>query len=384
MKTRMSFFARALLVLAAIAMLALIAVRLLFGGGRRLEDRTAAPLLPGSVLQVVVNLDYPPGNIAVSKTGRVFFTLHPDGDPPAKVMELVDGKPVPYPDPDIQHSRSGKPYFQTPLALRIDRQNRLWVLDYARYGFGQPRLLAFDLDKNELVDWYDFPSDVAGLLSMLNDFQVSPSGDEIYIAESSPFRQTPALIVYDTVHKTSRRLLSAHPSLRPQDYIIQAPDRDMVIFGLYNMRIGVDSIALDKNGDWLYYGPVNGDRLYRIATADLENPSLDRQALEHEIEDFGPKTLSDGLTADLDGNIYLSDMEHSAILTLDEDGRLMTLVKDSRLRWPDGFSFGPDGWLYVTCSSLQDVLFVGRAHMQAHAPYQIFRFKPGHAGVPGH
>lgn len=380
----MRFLARALLVLAALAMLALIAVRLLFGGGHRLEDRTAAPLLPGSVLQVVVNLDYPPGNIAVSKTGRVFFTLHPDGDPPAKVMELVDGKPVPYPDRDIQHSRSGKPYFQTPLALRIDSQNRLWVLDYARYGFGQPRLLAFDLDKNELVDWYDFPSNVAGLLSMLNDFQVSPSGDEIYIAESSPFRQTPALIVYDTVHKTSRRLLSAHPSLRPQDYVIQAPNRDMVIFGLYNMRIGVDSIALDKNGEWLYYGPVNGDRLYRIATADLDNPSLDRQALEHDIEDFGPKTLSDGLTADLDGNIYISDMEHSAILTLDQDGKLMTLVKDSRLRWPDGFSFGPDGWLYVTCSSLQDVLFVGGAHMRAHAPYQIFRFKPGHAGVPGH
>ena len=61
------------------------------GGGRRLEDRTGAPRLPGSVLEKVVDLDYPPGNIAVSRTGRVFFTLHPDGEPPAEVMELVDG-----------------------------------------------------------------------------------------------------------------------------------------------------------------------------------------------------------------------------------------------------------------------------------------------------
>ena len=50
---------------------------------------------------------------------------------------------------------------------------------------------------------------------------------------------------------------------------------------------------------------------------------------------------------------------------------------------PYGFSFGPDGWLYVTCSSLQHVLFISKDHMRAHAPYQIFRFKPGPQGVPG-
>ena len=77
-------------------------------------------------------------------------------------------------------------------------------------------------------------------------------------------------------------------------------------------------------------------------------------------------------------------MEHSAVAHASgPDRKLTTLVKDARLRWPDGFSFGPDGWLYVTCSSLQDVLFVSAAHMRAHAPYQIFRFKPGPAAVPG-
>ena len=60
------------------------------------------------------------------------------------------------------------------------------------------------------------------------------------------------------------------------------------------------------------------------------------------------------------------------------------MVKDPSLRWPDGFSFGPDGWLYVTCSALHDVLFVSEQHMRKHAPFQIFRFKPGPLGVPGH
>ena len=41
---------------------------------------------------------------------------------------------------------------------------------------------------------YDFPRDIAGFLSMLNDFQVDPAGETIYIAETSPFLQSPALI----------------------------------------------------------------------------------------------------------------------------------------------------------------------------------------------
>lgn len=102
------------------------------------------------------------------------------------------------------------------------------------------------------------------------------------------------------------------------------------------------------------------------------------------MEDFGPKTLSDGLTMDVEDNIYISDMEHSAILTLGPDRKLKTLLKDTRLRWPDGFSFGPDGWLYITCSSLHHVLFKSATRMRANAPYQIFRFKPGPSGFPGH
>lgn len=375
--------ARTLAIVGAILVVAVVAIRLTLGGGKRLEDRSAAPTLPASALQVVVDLDYPPGNIAVSPSGRVFFTLHPDGNPPAKVVELVDGKPVPYPNEAFQHPERGTPHFRSVLSLRVDRQGRLWTLDYANYGMGQPRLLAFDLDSNRLVQQYDFPSSVAGFLSMLNDFQIDPAGEKIYIAESSPIRQRPAIIVYDTVKQTSRRLLDGDPSVRAGDFIIQTPERDMTIYGIATLRIGVDSIALDKRGEWLYYGAVTGDRMYRVATKDLNDTSLSPAALSAKVEDFAAKTLSDGLTMDERDNIYISDMEHSAILMLGPDRKLTTLIKDSRLRWPDGFSFGPDGWLYVTCSSLQHVLFVSSAHLRAHAPYQIFRFKPGPRGVPG-
>jgi sugar lactone lactonase YvrE len=370
---------------AVVAVVALVA-RSQLGGGARLEDRTTAPELPPSALEKVADLDLPPGNVAVSADGRVFFTYHPDASPPVKVAELVAGKPTPYPDAAFQEPRTDDaalPHFQSPLALRIDRQNRLWVLDYADYARGQPRLLAFDLATNELVQTHDFPSHVAPFLSMLNDFQVDPTGTRIYIAEASPILRRPALVLYDVARKTSRRVLHEHASLEAEPYVLQAPGRDMVLFGVYDLRVPVDSIALDTRGEWLYYGPLSGATMYRVATRDLDDEALSDEELGRRVEAYGPKPISDGLTMDVEDNLYVSDPEHSAVLILTPERKLRTLVKEPRLRWPDGFSFGPDGWLYVTASSLQDVLFVSAAHVREHAPYQIFRFKPGPQGVPG-
>ena len=344
----------------------------------RLEDRTTTPLLPTSVLELVATLDHPPGNVAVSRTGRVVFSLHPTGAPTLKVAELVDGRPVPYPDAAHQAE------FKSVLAVRIDAQDRLWLLDYASYGWGQPRLTAYDLATNTEVHSYDFPSNVAGFLSMVNDFQVDPSGDAIYIAETSPIRQRPALLVYDVRAQTSRRVLDGDRSVRAMAYVTQTPEREIAVLGLFPVRIGVDSITLDARGEWLYYGPFTGDRLYRIRTADLRNPSLDAAALGARVEDHAPKTISDGLSIDLADTVYITDPEHSAILTVGADRTLHTLVKDPRLRWPDGLSFGPDGWLYVTCSALQDVMLRSASAVREHAPYQVYRFRPGAAGVPGH
>ncbi len=354
------------------------------GGGRRLEDRTTAPELPASALEVVADLDYPPGNVAVSRGGRIFLTLHPDGDPPLELAELVNGRPVPFPSAEFQRAEKGTPHFQSLLSVRIDPQGRLWTLDFARYARGQPRILAFDPESRQLVHQYDFPSEVAGFLSMLNDFQVDPRDGKIYIADASPIRQKPALVVYDPATRSSRRVLEGDVSVRPQDLVTRAPGRDMVLFGFYTLRIGVDSITLDDRGEWLYYGPFSGDRLYRVATRDLNDASLSPGALAAKVEDFAAKTISDGLSIDQADGVFLSDPEHSAILRLGPDRRLVTLLKDPRLRWPDGFSWGPDGWLYVTCSSLQHVIFKSARHIREHAPYQVFRFRPGTAGVPGH
>ena len=101
------------------------------------------------------------------------------------------------------------------------------------------------------------------------------------------------------------------------------------------------------------------------------------------MEDFGPKPQSDGITVDLEGNVYITDVEHGAVALLGQDRKLRTLLRDDRFRWLDGMSFGPDGWLYVTDSALQEVMLKSRSHIRSKAPYFIWRFRPGHEGLPG-
>ena len=83
------------------------------------------------------------------------------------------------------------------------------------------------------------------------------------------------------------------------------------------------------------------------------------------------------------GRIYITDVEHGAILSLGPDKNLRTLIKDPRLRWPDGLSFGPDHWLYISDSALQDVMFKSKRYIRSKAPHYIFKLKPGPPGIAG-
>jgi sugar lactone lactonase YvrE len=115
----------------------------------------------------------------------------------------------------------------------------------------------------------------------------------------------------------------------------------------------------------------------------LADGELSPADLAAKVETLGKKPLSDGLSADLSGNVYITDVERGAVLRLAPGGQLSTIVRSPRIRWADGLSFGPDGWLYLADSALPDVLLRSRQHIQAHGPYNVYRFRPGTTGVPG-
>ena len=348
------------------------------GGGAAYPDLTASPQLSASALEEVLAYPEPIGNVAVSSTGRVFFTVHPESRPTGnKLLEYVDGASIPYPSLSQQAD-----LFDTPIGLVIDRYDRLWVIDHGNHGMRSPHIVAIDLVIGDVIRNQPLDETIAPAGSFLQDLQVSADGKTIVIADASFWRKSPALIVYDIETGDVRRVLEDHPSVSAENYLIRTNDTKMQFMGgMFTLRGGVDGIALGP--EWLYYGAISGSGLYRIQLEDLRNSSLPESQLATRLERYSDKPLSDGFSLDLAGNVYVTDVEHSAIFKVGLDRKPSTLIQSRRIRWPDALSFGPDGYLYVADSALPELILKSSEHIDANGPYRIFRFQPGEEGTPG-
>jgi len=367
-----------LLFLLILAVTIAIAARLRYGGGEPYPDITGPPQITDAALEEVLDYPEPIGNVAVTRSGRVFFTVHPESRPKGnKLLEYVDGAAVPYPSIEQQGE-----LFDTVLGVVVDRYDRLWTIDHGNHGMRSARLLAFDLDTGAVLLDNHLPADIAPAGSFLQDLQVSADGQTVVFADASFWRKSPAIIVYDIETATARRVLERDSSVSAEHYIIDNNGHDMLFLGgLVALRGGVDGIALGP--EWLYFGALSGSQLYRVRLRDLRNEELPAAQLAKRVEAYSAKPLSDGLSIDNDGTVYVTDVEHSAIFTVAADRQPQTLLRSAKIRWADALSFGPDGWLYVADSALSDVILRPAEHIREQAPYRIFRFRPGAEGAPG-
>lgn len=219
------------------------------------------PMITESDIEVVAELPLPPGNLAVSSSGRIFFNFHPEFSPsPTKVAELINTESWrPYPSDDFQKK------IITVLSIRI-HNDILWLLDFAQHGLlGKPKLFGFRLSTDELIAEHIFDSSVAGIGSMLNDFQIDPSGKYIYIADTSIVGASPAIILYSIENGNSFRILNKHTSLFGNSLFLNVSDK-VTKFGPFGFKIHVDSIALSRDGKNLFFGAVTSPNLYTIPT----------------------------------------------------------------------------------------------------------------------
>lgn len=345
----------------------------LYGGGERFPDRTTLAQLAPDALEVVAELAEPPGNIAVSSTGRIFITVHPESKPEGhKLLELVDGKAVPFPR---RAESAAQLTLNTPLGLRIDGQDRLWILDHGDHGRENPALTAIDIKSESIVHNAGFDAEAAPWGSFLQDFVIDPRDGTIFIADAGIIRRSPGLIIYNPQTQRARRFLEGDDSVMPQDYKVFTASGPADRFGgLVTLKAGVDSIAIDDAGEWLYYGAMNHGSLYRVKTSDVKEglPEVD---LRQYRQIYAAKVLSDGIVFGADGVVYLSDIEHGAISVIGPNRRLSTLIRSPRLRWPDGLSIGPGAYLYLTDSDLANVVFRSKEQIRRGAPYRVFRIK---------
>lgn len=370
---------RLLVVLLGLVAVLAVVLYARYGGGEPYPNLTGTPTFDESALEVVVTSPEPIGNLAVSGDGRVFYTIHPESRPSgAKLLEWVDGAPKPFPSEDMQS------LFETPLGVAIDRQNRLWTIDHGNHGIGAARLLAFDLGSGEVVHDHVFPSAIAELGSFLQDLQVDSTGKHVFIADVSFWRKNPGLVIYDVEQKRARRVLESDPSVVAQDWLIRNPTKEMKFFGgLVVLKPGVDGIAISRDDRWIWYGAMTHDTMYRVKVQDLLDESMSAGALSARVQAVGKKPLNDGLSTDVEGSVLITDVEHGAVIQMTPKGDLTTLVRSRRIRWADALSFGPGGWLYVADSAIPDQMLRSKSHIEANAPYHIFRFKPTIGGVPG-
>jgi sugar lactone lactonase YvrE len=348
------------------------------GGGDPYPDLSTAPVLSGEQLEVVLSYPEPIGNVAVSRNGRIFFTVHPESRPKGnRLLEYIEGAAVPFPDLTTQLE-----LFDAPLGVVIDQFDQLWTIDHGNHGLRVPRLLAFDLRDGSIVHDRRFDASVAPAGSFLQDLQVSADGQTIVISDTSFWRKSPALIVYDVESGNARRVFEGHHSVSAEPFVITSEGRQMSFMGgMLSFRGGVDGVALGP--EWLYFGALNGSGLYRIRLSDLRDMSLPDAQLRNRVERYSDKPLSAGFSVDRAGNVYVTDVEHNAIFVVGSDRVAKTLIGAGALRWPEALSFGPNGWLYVADSALSEVVFRSKDHIEANGPYRIFRFRPGTDGVPG-
>lgn len=350
-----------------------------------------------TVLQQAAQFEHQVTGVTVSERGRIFVNFPRwTEDAPVSVAEVMkDGSLRPYPNDQWNAWRNVRrdeldpsDHWVCVQSVVADGRGSVWVVDPAAPAVdglvpGGPKLVRIDLATDRVAQVIRFGQDVAIPGSYLNDVRFSRDGRYAYLTDAG---QRGALVVVDLASGKARRVLDGHPSTQPEKGVVvrtdgkplRYPDGRPVLFA-------ADSIALSSDGAWLYWKALTGTTLYRIRTAALAR-GLAGEDVASQVQPYGKVGPTDGLWIDRrtgtgGDTLYLTSIEDNAVKARDlgqgPGGGLRTVVQDPRLRWPDTFSQGPDGSLYVTTSRIQDSAFFNRDAPLA-LPTQLWRLRrPG-------
>jgi sugar lactone lactonase YvrE len=309
--------------------------------------------------------------LSMSENGRLFVN-YPRWSPEIEhsVAEIKKKQPVPFPNKKWNTwdtTMNPKNHFICVQSVFIDDNNNLWVLDPANPMFkgvvnGGAKLLQFNIDSKKLIQRFVFNKETVKSNSYLNDVRIDEDRGFAYITDSNDG----AIVVVNTNTGESRRLLDDHFSTRPELPLV-INGKPWTNAGGDMQFIASDGIALDNEDEYLYYHALNGLSLYRIHTKYLRDNQYSNKEIAQNVEFVARTGATDGMIAGPDNTIYHTNVEKSAIIGYRPDNKIKTIVKDSRIKWPDTFTFGPDNALYFTTSQI---------HISnPQSPYKIFKIE---------
>lgn len=320
--------------------------------------------------------------VAVAKGGRLFVNYPYWLDIHSySVVEVKDGKPVPYPNAEwnsFKKGEDGQNKFVCVQSVVTDDKGYLWVVDAAGIGLDKVyqhsnKVVKINLKDNTIERIYRFPEAVAGENVYLNDIRVDNVNGYAYLTSSSHG----GIIILNTKTGDSRFVLGNSPSvLSDPDYHFSPLGTELKKADGSLLKVNSDGIALTPDNQWVYYKPLTDNRLYRIKTDLLKDFTSSEDLLNKNVEDVGRFTTTDGMIFDQSGNLYIGDLEQSSIIKITPDLKMYTLVKDhEKLIWPDSYSISDDGYLYISNSQIQHMPWFYNGKDQFKKPFKIFRIK---------
>ncbi|QLG12724.1 hypothetical protein HLB42_17520 (plasmid) [Deinococcus sp. D7000] len=269
--------------------------------------------------------------------------------------------------------------------LRTDTQGRVWLLDMGSRSGLTPKFVVWDCAANALSQIIRLPSSVLNEHSEPNDFVIDERHGAVYIADEGAGNggdgSRGALIVVDTKTGRARRRLEGRPGILAEDCPIVMDGREVTeaVGGgeRRGMRVGVDGIAMDHRDEWVYYGPLTGQSIWRLRTRDLLDESLDDDELQRRAERYADRPNTGGMWMDAADNLYLTEIGGYSIGCIDPATRSYrrVLTRDE-LYWPDDVIPGPDDALYVVVSQLPTAPPLNEGQRQPSFPFLVVRFWP--------
>ncbi|WP_398466612.1 L-dopachrome tautomerase-related protein [Tardiphaga sp.] len=354
-------------------------------------ERLVAPLTgqQDKRLQVVATFDHQVTGVTVAPDGRIFVNFPRwSEDTPVSVAELLlDGSTRPYPDELWNSWRneriselSASEHFVCVQSVFADHRGSLWVVDPAAPNAEKtvkdgPKIVQIDLQTNKVKRIFPIGIQTAGPASYLNDIRIAPNGHFAYLTNSG---SPGGLVVLDTQSGQNWRVLSEDPSTQfDPDATVRTDGQTLRRLDGRQPIFNADSLALSEDGKTLFWQALTGKTLYRIMTADIEDTEVAKHVRPETVATTEP---ADGLWTGKSGEIYLSPIADNAVKVVNtSNGSVRLLLNDSRLRWPDTFSEGPDGAIYITASHIQDSPWFHAAWTDKK--FTLFKFMPDGIGA---
>ncbi|GHC50910.1 major royal jelly family protein [Ulvibacter litoralis] len=329
------------------------------------------------------------GNITFTNTGDLVYSHHPFFSPENRVM-IMDAKTKtskPFPTKAWNTPRTTDDNFlSNVLGVRNDENGIVWMLDMAQRDNVTPKIVGWNTKTNELERIYYLPTSSVPKHSQPNDMVVDTKHGYFIIADEGIGNggdgTHAAFIIVDMKTGKTRRLLEGTRTTLPENTPTVINGKHLAV-NSKDLLVGNDGITADATFEYIYYGPLNGTKIYRIKTLDLVNEAFTDTELDRKIETYSEKPNNGGMSIDIAGNIYLTALEtNSVAVVLAKDKSVKTMVKDVNMVWPDGVSYNHvDGYMYVSAAQVNKGAVFNDGNDLSTKPFYMFRFKPIVEGV---